>query len=125
MTQQLCHPNAYEIFLRLRQIDGLSFKMESEKHLIRARDLIYAMCGNFSLMMALLLIRLHRIQQFEDLPESHRELVAKQSLHVYAPLANRLGIFWIKRERQYETHLGSMILWLLERSISLSGFIMN
>jgi len=98
MTQQLCHPNAYEIFLRLRQIDGLSFKMESEKHLIRARDLIYAMCGNFSLMMALLLIRLHRIQQFEDLPASHREVVAKQSLHVYAPLANRLGIFWIKAE---------------------------
>ena len=98
MTQQLCHQNAYEIFLRLRQIDGLSFKMESEKHLIRARDLIYAMCGNFSLMMALLLIRLHRIQQFEDLPESHRDLVAKQSLHVYAPLANRLGIFWIKAE---------------------------
>ena len=98
MTQQLCHPNAYEIFLRLRQIDGLSFKMETEKHLIRARDLIYAMCGNFSLMMALLLIRLHRIQQFEDLPESHRDLVAKQSLHVYAPLANRLGIFWIKAE---------------------------
>ena len=98
MTKQLCHPNAYEIFLRLRQIDGLSFKMETEKHLIRARDLIYAMCGNFSLMMALLLIRLHRIQQFEDLPESHRELVAKQSLHVYAPLANRLGIFWIKAE---------------------------
>ena len=98
MTQKLCHPNAYEIFLRLRQIDGLSFKMESEKHLIRARDLIYAMCGNFSLMMALLLIRLHRIQQFEDLPESHRDLVAKQSLHVYAPLANRLGIFWIKAE---------------------------
>ena len=98
MTKQLCHPNAYEIFLRLRQIDGLSFKMETEKHLIRARDLIYAMCGNFSLMMALLLIRLHRIQQFEDLPESHRDLVAKQSLHVYAPLANRLGIFWIKAE---------------------------
>ena len=98
MTQKLCHPNAYEIFLRLRQIDGLSFKMESEKHLIRARDLIYAMCGNFSLMMALLLIRLHRIQQFEDLPESHRDLVAKQSLPVYAPLANRLGIFWIKAE---------------------------
>ena len=98
MTQQLCHPNAYEIFLRLRQIDGLSFKMDSEKHLIRARDLIYGMCGNFSLMMALLLIRLHRIQQFEDLPASHREVVAKQSLHVYAPLANRLGIFWIKAE---------------------------
>ena len=98
MTQQLCHPNAYKIFLRLRQIDGLSFKMETEKHLIRARDLIYAMCGNFSLMMALLLIRLHRIQQIEDLPESHRDLVAKQSLHVYAPLANRLGIFWIKAE---------------------------
>ena len=52
MTKQLCHPNAYKIFLRLRQIDGLSFKMETEKHLIRARDLIYAMCGNFSLMMA-------------------------------------------------------------------------
>jgi GTP pyrophosphokinase len=98
MTRQLCHPNAYEIFLKLRQIDSLSFKMETEKHLIRARDLIYAMCGNFSLMMALLLIRLHRIQQFEDLPESHRDLVAKQSLHVYAPLANRLGIFWIKAE---------------------------
>ncbi|MBT91477.1 MAG: hypothetical protein CL921_07990 [Deltaproteobacteria bacterium] len=98
VTQQLCHPNAYEIFLRLRQIDGLSFKMETEKQLTRARDLIYAMCGNFSLMMALLLIRLHRIQQFEDLPESHRDLVAKQSLHVYAPLANRLGIFWIKAE---------------------------
>ena len=98
MTQQLCQPNAYEIFLRLRQIDGLSFKMETEKHLIRARDLIYAMCGNFSLMMAVLLIRLHRIQQFEDLPEYHLNMVAKQSLHVYAPLANRLGIFWIKAE---------------------------
>tara|TARA_B100001093_G_scaffold284999_1_gene272129 strand:- start:409 stop:2280 length:1872 start_codon:yes stop_codon:yes gene_type:complete len=98
MTRQLCHPNAYEIFLKLRQIDSLSFKMETEKHLIRARDLIYAMCGNFSLMMALLLIRLHRIQQFEDLPEYHLNMVAKQSLHVYAPLANRLGIFWIKAE---------------------------
>ena len=68
MTQQLCHPNAYEIFLRLRQIDGLSFKMETEKHLIRARDLIYAMCGNFSGMMALLLILLHLSQQFEYFP---------------------------------------------------------
>jgi GTP pyrophosphokinase len=98
MTQQLCHPNAYKIFFRLRQIDGLPFKMDTEKQLIRARNLIYAMCGNFSIMMALLLIRLHRIQQFEDLPKSHRDLIAKQSLHVYAPLANRLGIFWIKAE---------------------------
>ena len=43
------------------------------------------MCGNFSLMMALLADSPAPNPAFEDLPESHREVVAKQSLHVYAP----------------------------------------
>ena len=98
LTRQLSHPQAYELYQRLRRIDGLELPLGNEKQLMKARNLVYVLSGDLQLLTALLLLRLHRCEHIEELPEDLQESFAAQSLHIYAPLAHRLGIFWIKAE---------------------------
>ena len=42
--------------------------------------------------------RLHNIRTISYLPEERRKVFAKETVDLFAPLADRLGIYWIRTE---------------------------
>ena len=60
--------------------------------------MIMALVNEQQLLAGLLAIQLERLEQHSCARKDDSEDVAWTSLHVFAPLAARLGIFWIKAE---------------------------
>ncbi len=63
-----------------------------------AMKLLINLARNTQLLAALLAVRLEGIELLHDHPAEMVVLPAQKALHIYAPLAARLGIFWIKAE---------------------------
>lgn len=63
------------------------------------RKMIFAMAQDIRVVLIKLADRLHNMRTIEGFAsEEKRKEKAKQTLEVYAPIANRLGIYTIKRE---------------------------
>lgn len=63
------------------------------------RKMIFAMAQDMRVVLIKLADRLHNMRTIEGFAEeSKRKEKARQTLEVYAPIANRLGIYTIKRE---------------------------
>ncbi|MBI5491071.1 MAG: bifunctional (p)ppGpp synthetase/guanosine-3',5'-bis(diphosphate) 3'-pyrophosphohydrolase [Deltaproteobacteria bacterium] len=62
------------------------------------RKMMVAMARDIRVLLLKLADRLHNARTLEHLSEERRERIAQETLDVYAPLANRLGIDWLKGE---------------------------
>jgi GTP pyrophosphokinase len=62
------------------------------------RKMLVAMARDIRVLLLKLADRLHNARTLEHLPEDRRQRIARETLDVYAPLANRLGIDWMKGE---------------------------
>ncbi|MBI5501899.1 MAG: bifunctional (p)ppGpp synthetase/guanosine-3',5'-bis(diphosphate) 3'-pyrophosphohydrolase [Deltaproteobacteria bacterium] len=62
------------------------------------RKMLVAMARDIRVLLLKLADRLHNARTLEHLSEERRERIARETLDVYAPLANRLGIDWLKGE---------------------------
>ena len=80
------------------KIGKITFKSHEEKQAENFRKMLLSMADDIRVVLIKLADRLHNMRTLEHLSQAKRQAIAQETLEIYAPLANRLGIGWIKNE---------------------------
>ena len=80
------------------KIGKITFRSSEEKQAENFRKMVLSMADDIRVVIIKLADRLHNMRTLEHLKESKRLEIAQETLEIYAPLANRIGIGWVKNE---------------------------
>lgn len=80
------------------KISQLPYTSKIDEQAESFRKLILATAKDIRVVLIKLADRLHNMRTLEHLPEDRRKRIAKETIEIYAPLAHRLGIFWVRTE---------------------------
>jgi len=78
------------------KLNRLNFVSKKEKLADNFRKMIFAMSKDIRVILIKLADRTHNMQTLSHMATEKQKIIAQETLDIYAPLANRLGIFWIK-----------------------------
>ncbi len=87
-----------EIVDGVTKLDQIQFKNRQEAQAESFRKMLLAMVRDIRVIMVKLADRVHNMRTLGAMPPAKRRLVARETLDIYAPIANRLGIHSIKLE---------------------------
>ncbi|MEA1923255.1 MAG: bifunctional (p)ppGpp synthetase/guanosine-3',5'-bis(diphosphate) 3'-pyrophosphohydrolase [Pseudomonadota bacterium] len=82
----------------LTKISKIKFKSSREHQAENYRKMILAMVKDIRVLVIKLADRIHNMRTLDFQKPARQEAIAQETLDIYAPLANRLGISWIKQE---------------------------
>ncbi|MDR3342413.1 MAG: RelA/SpoT family protein [Treponema sp.] len=82
----------------VRRIADISAKNKTVQEAENIRKMLFAMSQDIRVIFIHLADKLDRMRTLEELSLEQRRMVAQECLDIYAPLADRLGISWIKDE---------------------------
>lgn len=82
----------------LTKIKDMNIIDKEEAHIENIRKMLLAMSKDIRVIFIKLCDRLHNMRTLDAKPEAKRRITALETMHVYAPLAHRLGIQKIKKE---------------------------
>ncbi|MEK6619055.1 MAG: bifunctional (p)ppGpp synthetase/guanosine-3',5'-bis(diphosphate) 3'-pyrophosphohydrolase [Nitrospirota bacterium] len=80
------------------KIGKIQFRNYEEKQAENFRKMVLSMADDIRVVLIKLADRLHNMRTLEHLNEVKRQQIAQETLEIYAPLTNRLGIGWMKNE---------------------------
>jgi len=103
------------------KISKIHFKTKEESQAENFRKMLLAMANDIRVILVKLADRLHNMRTLEFQPEPKQRSIARETMDIYAPIANRLGISWVKVELEDLSfrYLNPEIYFELVRKISL------
>jgi GTP pyrophosphokinase len=86
------------LVLGVTKISQVTFSSAREKEAANLRRILLAMADDIRVIIIKLADRLNNLRTLQYLDEEKRRKVARETLEVYSPLANRLGMAAVKNE---------------------------
>jgi guanosine-3',5'-bis(diphosphate) 3'-pyrophosphohydrolase len=80
------------------KIGKINFRTKEESQAENFRKMLLAMSDDIRVILIKLADRLHNMRTLQYQPEAKQRSIAKETLDIYAPISNRLGISWVKSE---------------------------
>ncbi len=113
------------------KISKIEFQSKEERQAENFRKMILAMSRDIRVLLVKLADRLHNMRTLDPMPPEARKRIARETMEIYAPLAARLGIYWMRTEledlafRYLETELYNDIKNRLDETIKRTEEYVN
>ena len=82
------------------KLDRIEFQSQQDAQAENFRKMLLAMARDVRVMLIKLADRLHNMRTLGAVSPAQRRRVARETLEIYAPIANRLGLDGLYRELQ-------------------------
>jgi len=96
--EKLFGPEVLNIVSGVTKLSSLSFHSSRARQAESLRKMFLAMADDIRVILIKLADRLHNMRTLQFHKANKRKAIAKETLDIYAPIAARLGIYWIKNE---------------------------
>lgn len=88
----------YHLVDGVTKLKKLEFASDADRQGANLRKMILAMVDDIRVVLVKLADRLHNMRTLQHLPARKQKRIAEETLQIYVPLANRLGLGQIKSE---------------------------
>lgn len=82
----------------LTKLSKMEFMTKEEAQAENFRKMLLAMAEDLRVILIKFADRLHNMHTLQNLSENKQQRIASETLEIYAPIANRLGIGWLRTE---------------------------
>ena len=86
------------LFHRMLKVHQFPVRPKNSEQAELTLRMLLTVLGDLQLLTVFLVLQLHHLEQINSLSSEEADAIAWSALYVHAPLAGRLGIFWIKAE---------------------------
>ncbi|HTP65762.1 MAG TPA: HD domain-containing protein, partial [Geobacteraceae bacterium] len=96
--ERIFGPEVANLVDGVTKIGKINFKTKEESQAENFRKMLLAMSNDIRVILIKLADRLHNMRTLQYQPDPKQRSIARETLDIYAPIANRLGISWIRSE---------------------------